>query len=255
MKRLSTCRRLRRGFATIPFALMLALFGCEEQRNDVSNAVEAAKGVAELASSLRKAGEQAELAGKEAEKQAAADLAAGKDPEQVKHQTEMAKGLAAMQALGASGGPAVNWRKLAPFLPDTLGELKADGDVKGKTEKAGPMEHSNVSRNYKLDDGRVNISIADSSAIPMMRAPFAMVAMISEDSSEGFKKGTKIAGHTAIVEWRDKSKRSEATALVGERFIVKVEVSKAAKPEAAQELLAQLNLTEIAKLKADEPAQ
>jgi len=241
--------------STVLFALMFALLGCKEQRDDVSNAVEAAKGMAELASSLKKAGEQAERAGKAAEQQAAADLAAGKDPEQVKQQTEMAKGLAAMQALGASGGPAVNWRKLAPFLPDAIGELKADGDVKGKTEKAGPMEHSNVSRDYKLGESRVDISIADSSAIPMMRAPFAMVAMISEDSSEGFKKGTKIAGNTAIVEWRDKSKHSEATALIGDRFIVKVEVSKAAKPEAAQELLAQLNLAEIAKLKADEPAE
>jgi len=149
--------------STILLALMLALLGCQEQRDDVSNAVEAAKGMAELASSLKKVGEQAKLAGEAAEKQAAADLAAGKDPEQIKQQTEMAKGLAAMQALGASGGPAVNWRKLAPFLPDAIGELKADGDVKGKTEKAGPMEHSNVSRDYKLGDSRVDISIADSS--------------------------------------------------------------------------------------------
>lgn len=241
--------------STILFALMLALLGCEEQRNDVSNAVAAAKGMAELASSLKKAGEQADLAGKEAEKQAAADLAAGKDPAAVKQQMEMAKGLAAMQALSSGGGPAVNWRKLAPFLPDAVGEAKADGDVKGKTEKAGPMEHSNVSRRYNLGESRVEVSIADSSAMPMIRAPFAMVAMISEDSSEGFKKGTKIAGNTAIVEWRDKSKHSEATALINERFVVHVEVSKASKPEAAQELLAQLNLAEIAKIKADEPAQ
>lgn len=241
--------------STTVIALMLVLAACEEQRNDVSNAVEAAKGMAELASNLKKAGEQAELAGKEAAKQAAADLAAGKDPTQVKQEMDLAKGLAAAQAMTAGGGPAVNWRKLAAFLPDTLGELKAHGDVKGKTEKAGPMEHSNASRHYMLGDGRVQISIADSSAMPLLRAPFAMAAMVSEDSSEGFKKGTKIAGHTAIVEWRDKSKQSEATALIGDRFIVHVEVSKASKPELAQELLTQLDLAEIAKLKADEPAE
>jgi hypothetical protein len=240
---------------SISIALMLLLLGslgCEEQRNDVSNAVEAAKGMAELASSLKKAGEQAEVAAKEAEKQAAADLAAGKDPAQVQQQTEMAKGLAAMQALGGQGGPAVNWRKLAPFLPDAIGELKADGDVKGETQKMGAFENSKVSRRYKLGESNVSISIADGSAMPLLRTPFAMAAMVSEDSSEGFKKGTKIEGHTAIVEWREKSKRSEATALIGERFVLNVEASKAAAPEAAENILKQIKLADLAKLTPDE---
>lgn len=236
---------------SILIALMFVLLGCEEQRNDVSNAVEAAKGMAELASNLKKAGEQAQLAGKEAEKQAAADLAAGKDPAQVAQQTELAKGLAAMQALGGEGGPAVNWRKLAPFLPDAIGELKADGDVKGETQKMGTFENSRVSRNYKLGESRVSISIADGSAMPLLRAPFAMAAMVSEDSSEGFKKGTKIDGHTAIVEWRDKSKRSEATALIGERFVLHVEVPKASAPEAAENIVKQIALADLAKLTPD----
>ena len=237
--------------SAIVLGLMLVLFGCKEQRDDVSNAVEAAKGMAELASNLKKAGEQAELAGKEAEKQAAADLAAGKDPEQVKQQTEMAKGLAAMQALGGNGGPAVNWRKLATFLPDTIGDLKADGAVKGETQKMGAFEHSQVSRHYKRGDSSVTVTISDGSAMPMLRAPFAMAAMISEDSSEGFKKGTKIEGHTAIVEWREQAKRSEATALVGEKFVLHVELSKAT-PDAAEAIVKQMPLAELAKLTPDE---
>jgi hypothetical protein len=237
---------------TVVIAVLLALCACQEERDKVSNAVEAAKGMAELASSLKKAGEEAQKAGEAAEKQAALELAAGKDPEVVKQQTELAKGLAAAQALTAGGGPAVNWRQLAPFLPDSIGELKADGAVKGKTEKAGPMEHSQASRDYKLGESRVDISIADSSAMPLIRTPFAMAAMISEDSSEGYKKGSKIDGNTAIVEWRDQSKHSQATVLVGDRFVVNVSVHKAAKPEAAEEVLKQLPLAEIAKLKAAE---
>jgi len=236
--------------------LVGSLVGCQEQRDDVSNAVEAAKGIAEFTQSLKKAGEQADKAGEAAEKQAEADLAAGKDPALVKQQTELAKSLAAAQALTGGGGPTVNWRKLAAILTDDLAGLKADGDVKGKTEKAGPMEHSNASRVYKLGDSRVSVSIADSSAMPLLRAPFAMAAMISEDSSEGFKKGTKIEGNTAIAEWRERSKRSEVTMLVGERFVVKVEVNKAEKPEVAQDLIKKLPLTEIASLKPDEaPAE
>jgi hypothetical protein len=238
--------------SSILIALVFVLLGCEEQRNDVSNAVEAAKGMAELAASLKKAGEQADVAAKEAAKQAEAELAAGKDPALVKQQMEMAKGLAAAQALTAGGGPAVNWRKLAPFLPDAIGELKADGDVKGETQKMGTFENSKVSRRYKLGESTVSISIADGSAMPLLRTPFAMAAMVSEDSSEGFKKGTKIDGHTAIVEWRDKAKRSEATALVGERFVLNVEISKAAAPEAAENVVKQMPLADLAKLTPDE---
>lgn len=230
---------------------VLALAACKEQRDDVSNAVEAAKGMAELASNLKKAGEQAELAGKQAEAQAAADLAAGKDPEQVKQQTEMAKGLAAMQALGGNGGPAVNWRKLSTFLPDTIGDLKADGAVKGETQKMGGFEHSQVSRRYKRGENEVSVQITDGSAMPMMKAPFAMAAMISEDSSEGWKKGTKIDGNTAIVEWREASKRSEATALIGDRFVLHVELDKAT-PDAAEAIVKQFPLAELAKLTPDE---
>ena len=235
--------------STIPFALLLlSLSGCQEQRDDVSNAVEAAKGMAELAQSLKKAGEQAQKATKEAEKQAAADLAAGKDPALVAQQTELAKNIAAAQALTSGGGPAVSWRKLAPFLPDTIGELKADGDVKGETQKAGTFEHSRVQRRYKSGESTVSISIADGSAMPMLRAPFAMAAMmISEDSSEGYKKGTKIDGNAAMVEWREKSKRSTATALIGDRFVLNVEVSKT-KPEAAEAIIKQMPLADLAKL-------
>jgi hypothetical protein len=237
---------------TILFALLLpSLSACQEQRDDVANAVEAAKGVAELAQNLKKAGEQAQKAGEKAEQQAAADLAAGKDPAIVQQQTELAKNIAAAQALTSGGGPAVNWRKLAPFLPDTIGELKADGDVKGETQKAGTFEHSRVQRRYKAGESTVSISIADGSAMPMLRAPFAMAAMmISEDTSEGYKKGTKIDGNTAVVEWREKSKRSTATTLVGDRFVLNVEVSKT-KPEAAEAIVKQMPLAELAKLTPD----
>jgi hypothetical protein len=236
-------------------SIALALCACEEQRNDVSNAVEAAKGMAELAQNLKKAGDDAKKAAQAVEAQAAADIAAGKDPALVKQEAGIAKGLAAAQALSAGGGPAVNWRKLGAFLPDTIGDLKADGELKGETQKAGAFEHSKVSRRYKLGESNVVVSIADGSAMPLLRAPFAMVAMISEDSSEGYKKGTKIDGHTAIVEWREKSKRSEATALIGERFVLHVEQSKAGSPDAAEAIVKKMPLAELAKLTPDEPTE
>jgi len=234
--------------------LAIAAFSaCEEQRNDVANAVEAAKGMAQLAQDLKKAGEAAKAAQQTVEQQAQADIAAGKDPALVQQEAGLAKGLAAAQALSTGGGPAVNWRKLAPFLPDTLGDLKADGEVKGETQKMGAFENSKVSRRYKSGESTVSISIADGTAMPLLRAPFAMAAMISEDSSEGYKKGTKIEGHTAVVEWREKTKRSEATALIGERFVLHVELSKS-QPEAAEGIIKKMPLAELAKLTPDAPA-
>jgi hypothetical protein len=238
----------------IAVGCLLAL-ACQEQRDDVNNAVEAAKGMAELAQSLKKAGEQAEAAGKIAEKQGAADLAAGKDPALVKDQTEMAKGLAAMQALAAGGGASVNWRQLQPFLPDELGGFAASSELKGETQKMGNFQTSQVSRSYKEGDVRASVKISDSSAMPLLRAPFAMAAMVEEDSTSGFKKGKKIDGHTAIVEWKEKSKQSEVTVLVADRFVVDIDVSKAASPEAAEALLKQLDLAKLTALKPEEPAK
>lgn len=233
----------------------LIALGCQEQRDDVSNAMEAAKGMAEIASNLKKAGEQAQAASKQAEQQAAADIAAGKDPNAVKEQLDMAKGIAAMQALSAQGGAAVNWRQLQPFLPDALGGFQASGELRGETQKMGNFTNSQVSRNYKEGDVKAHVQITDSSAMPLLRAPFAMAAMVEEDSTSGFKKGKKVAGHTAIVEWKEASKRSEATALIADRYVVKVEISKAASNDAAEALLQKIDLGKLAELKAEEPAK
>jgi hypothetical protein len=240
---------------TILTVLCVLALGCQEQRDDVNNAVEAAKGMAELASSLKKAGEQAEAAGKVAEKQAAAELAAGKDPAVVKDQTEMAKGLAAMQALTSGGGPSVNWRQLQPFLPDKIGSFEASGELKGETQKMGTFQTSQVSRSYKEGDVRASVKISDSSAMPLLRAPFAMAAMVEEDSTSGFKKGKKIDGHSAIVEWKEKSKESDVTVLVADRFVVDIDVSKATSPEAGEALFKQLDLAKLSALKPEEPAK
>jgi hypothetical protein len=232
-------------------SLVLSLVGCQKQRDDLQNAVNAAKAVTEMTSDLKAAGEQAKAAGKLAEAQAKADLAAGKDPAQVKQQVELAKGMAAMQALGGAGGPVVNWRQLGAFLPDSLGELKAAHELDGKTEKMGALQISSAKRQYTSGESQVRVSITDSSGAPMMRAPFALAAMVEEDSSSGYKKGKKIAGYTAIVEWKERAKRSEVTMLLGERFVVNVEVDKAAKPDAAEAIAQSLKLDDLAKLKAE----
>jgi hypothetical protein len=79
--------------------------------------------------------------------------------------------------------------------------------------------------------------------------PFAMAAMVNEDSTRGFKKGKRIADQPAIVEWHESTKHSEVTMLVAERYVVKADVRKAATDDEAEKLVGLLDIAGLAKLK------
>lgn len=237
------------------FILCLALLACGDAADDAQQAVTAAKGLMETAEQAKRMGEAADKAAREAEAAAIAQAPAGASEQEKRQLVDQAKAIAALQAMGEASGaqPIVNWRQLVPYLPDSLGEYKADGDVDGRTQKAGGFKVTVVKRRYKLDKARANITITDTSMSPMLRAPFKMAAIVEEDSSSGYKKGTTIADHTAIVEWLKSSKRSKATLLAGDRFVLEVSVSGTDKDDAASTLIEQVNLDSLAKLKAEEP--
>lgn len=151
--------------------------------------------------------------------------------------------LAALQALGALGQQAqkalggagtaaavVNWRELSPFLADTVGSFKADGEVDGNTTGMEGFKVTTVKRSYKGQGGEATVEIVDTSFAPMLRAPFAMVHMIQEDSSQGYKRGTQLKGQPAISEWNERQKDSQVHLLLGDRFLVNVEVNGAPQP-------------------------
>jgi hypothetical protein len=230
----------------IPFALLIAALGCKEQRDDAQQAVTAAKAIMDLAAE----GKKAQAAAEAAEKAARAQLAPGTDPKQAEQQVELAKSMAAMSALGA-GGPTVNWRQLVPFVPEKLGDFAAKGELDGSTNKAGGFEVTEVKRRYEAGERKMNLKIVDATATPFLRAPFAMATMINEDSSKGFKKGKTIAGNGSVVEWDESSKRSSVNMLVAQRFLVELRVSDAKSPEEAEQLVQQLKLDELGKLKAE----
>jgi hypothetical protein len=82
----------------------------------------------------------------------------------------------------------------------------------------------------------------------MLKMPFAMAAMINEDSTRGFKKGKRIAEQHVIVEWTEQSKLSKATILASDRYIVDIEVRNAGSDSEAEQIAGQLNLAALAKL-------
>ena len=228
---------------------LIALLGCSKQREDAEKMAAAAKAISDIAQQ----GQKAEKAAAEAEKAARAQMAPGTDPAAAQQQVDIAKSMAAMKAMGG-GGPAVNWRQLAPLLPDAVLDFKAKGELDGKTTKAAGFEISEVSRRYETADSDLRIQITDTSANAMLRAPFAMVAMVEEDSTQGFKRGTQIRGQPAIVEWKAKAKSSTVSLLVAQRFVVNVRVSKADSDGDAEAVAAALKLDDLAKLAAAAPA-
>jgi hypothetical protein len=156
-------------------------------------------------------------------------------------------GTQAQQALNApqAAGPVVNWRELAAFLPAELGGLPADGEVDGSTTNMQGLQVTTVKRRYKDKASRARIEITDTSLAAFLRAPFAMAAMVQEDSSKGYRRGTQIQGHPAIAEWKLSSKRSEAHVLVAGRFIVNLELDDTSEGR-AETLVKELDLAGIA---------
>lgn len=161
---------------------------------------------------------------------------------------QLANPMQALQALGALGqqaqqvlgqqagqadlGPVVNWRDLSAFLPEALGELNATGEIDGETTSMQGLQVTTVKRRYKAGKTSGRLELVDTSLAAFLRAPFAMVQLVNEDSSRGYKRGTQIQGQPAIAEWNEKSKRSEVHILAGGRFLVNLELEGAAQGQA-----------------------
>lgn len=236
--------------------LWAGLVACgDDAKDDASNAVGAATAMFEAAKEMKKVGQAAEEASKAAEAQAKDQVPEGATEEEAQQFIEHAKAMAAMQALQKSGGngPITNWRQLEPFLPETLGDFKSSGKLKGSTSNAGAMKVTTVRRRYEAGERSADVTITDTFLSPMMKAPFKMAAVFNEDSSDGYKKGSKIAGNTAMLEWREPSKRSQATLLVGDRFVVSVKVRNTGVHDDASKLAGAIKLGDLSKVEGKAP--
>jgi len=233
----------------VGLALLMTVIACVGCSDKVDNAVEAAQALSSLGEQAKQMAAAAEKAAEAAKQKAQQNVPAGTDPNLAKQQVDMAGGLAAMAAMGAGSGPVVNWRELAAFVPETIGAFSHQGDLDGSTNSMGGMQVSKVERNYKAGEQSAEIRITDANLYAMLKMPFAMAAMINEDSSRGFKKGKRIADHPAIVEWDESSKHSKVMMLVGDRYILEISVNHADANDSAEKLAALVNIAGLAALK------
>ncbi len=163
----------------------------------------------------------------------------------------MAQAGAAMQQGGKPMGKIINWRKLAPFLPEKIGDYASTKELKGSTSGMGQMQVSTVKRRYQAGDKKLKVEIIDTTLVPAMRAGFAMIKMINEDSSDGIRKGTTVAGQPALLEWRKARQRGKMTIICGERFLVNIRVKPTNDPQEVLKLAKSLDLPGLVKLKAE----
>lgn len=156
------------------------------------------------------------------------------------------------QLMGKPAGKTVNWRALAPFLPDKLGSFSASGELKGKTAGMGQMKVTTVKRVYKDGDRKLTVEILDTSLVPVMRAGFTMISTFNEDSTEGVKKGIKVEDNPALLEWRKKRQRGTISILVADRYLVKATLRPCEKPADVVEAGKLVAIKKLAKVKAEE---
>jgi hypothetical protein len=229
--------------------------GCAKEEEEVSPAVKLLALLAQNAPSSENLEKNVENATKKAEAEVLSTAAPGTPQAVMNQQLAMAKAFAGLGAMNKSGEPVTNWRQLKGFLPDAFGDYKAAGDLDGRSVKSGMFDMTVVKRKYTRGDSRLSVEITDATHVQALMLPFKMAMMINEDSTSGFRKGVRIKGHQGIVSWRESSKRSEAMALVADRYVVKITARRAANSNEALQLMGQIDIDTLAKLKAEAAPQ
>ena len=151
----------------------------------------------------------------------------------------------------APRAPVVNWRKLAPLLPEKLDGFVSVKALDGRSVTLGSMKATTVKRSYAAQKRKLTLEIIDTSLAPMLRVGFATWKAYSEDSTAGIKKATRVQGHTALLNWGKARQRGEVTVLVAGRFMVKAVLQPCPRPEDVVQVVKKIDLAALARTRAD----
>ena len=144
--------------------------------------------------------------------------------------------------------PPVAFRELIEFLPGRIRGMRRQ-EPKGETTKVGSWQYSSAEVDFRSEDGTrtLELGIFDYAHIPFLYLPFnALIGMnVAKESTEGYQRSTKIEGFPGFEEW-NRSGKSEAVVLLGNRFIVKAE-ARGMGEGAARRALEDMDLEGLAK--------
>ena len=118
----------------------------------------------------------------------------------------------------------INFRDLKEMLPSRVAGMRLD-DSSGETSGALGFKISTVTGEYKDDDERIEITIADVGASPMVLMGMATWSNIEfeRDSDEGYERTTTIEGYKGYEKYDSEREDGQLSLIINNRFLVNVE--------------------------------
>jgi hypothetical protein len=172
----------------------------------------------------------------EGAKRGSADMAAGLQ--------QMAQGL---QQMAQGAAKAVPYESLIALLPEIPGWTR--GEPKGESVTA-PMAFSRAEARYTNDGGRMTVEITDTALSQFLIAPISMFLSsgYAEQSTDGFKRATRVAGQPGFESWSTPSRRGEVTVFVASRYLVKASADDVADVATARQAVEAVDFGKLAAL-------
>jgi predicted small lipoprotein YifL len=149
--------------------------------------------------------------------------------------------------------PPVSFKVLIGYLPESIDGLKR-AQPRGETSTMGSWTHSQASTEYGEGAKSIDVEINDFAYITMLYAPYKMMLKMNyqRETTEGYERSASFSGYPGFEEWKADEKSGNATALVGDRFIVTVRTSGL--PEgAAKRAMESIDLKKLAGESASQP--
>jgi hypothetical protein len=145
----------------------------------------------------------------------------------------------------------LHFRDLLPHLPAAASGWTAD-EPNGSTTAMAESKVTVVSNQFRnaATDGSpeqsVSVEITDGGFAAAISAPFEMMTLMSNETTDGYQKGVTVeGGYPGYETWDNKSRRAELTVLVAKRFLVHL-TGYQVEPQALREWLGRMKLAELA---------
>ncbi|MCA1561417.1 MAG: hypothetical protein LC753_02225 [Acidobacteria bacterium] len=195
-------------------------------------------------------GSKEEKQAEQAQQQAAQTAEKGA-AEAAKGLEQMAKGLEAMAGGGSGDAKPVNpvsFRDMQALFPDLDGWEKA----KPIGERmSSPFSYSQAEVAYTKGDSRLELKMVDSGFNQLLLTPYAMFlqAGYEKETSDGYEKSTTVNGQPGWEKWNAAGKDGELNALVGKRFLVRIEGRQIEDTKVLHDLAGRIDMGKLAALK------
>jgi len=165
---------------------------------------------------------------------------------------DLQKALAQLQQMqqGAPKADPVDFRELKKLLPEELLGLPRTSASGSKTGMMG-MKISMAEASYGKGPKTINVTITDAAGTPLgAAAGWSMLGEgYEEETDDGWEKVRTVGGHLLHESWSKDDHLSSADMIIGNRFIVSIEVA-GGQPGEALKALQQIDVNALAKMAA-----